>query len=177
MKKLFLIPLILFLIISCQDKKANEELEKLKTKAELTEQSKALIRCLYEEWNNRNTDAILEFHAPNAKYHHPSVGSEPILFEDAIDQFKGLWDAFPDITIEIEDIFAERNKVIVRFIARATHTKDFGGIPATGIVTEVSAMELFHIKDNRIVEVWEISDRLGLMQQLGMELQIKEAEE
>jgi steroid delta-isomerase-like uncharacterized protein len=177
MKQLILIPLVLIFIISCQDKKANEELENLKTKSELTEQNKALIRDLYEEWNNRNADVLLELHAPNAKYHHPSVGSEPILFEEAIEQMKMIWDAFPDITIDIEDLFAEGNKVIVRFIARATHTKDFGGIPATGIMTEVSAMEMFHIKDNRIVEVWEISDRLGLMQQLGMELKLMEATE
>ena len=177
MKKLILIPLVLIFILSCQDKEANEELENLKTKVELTEQNKALIRDLYEEWNNRNADVMLKLHAPNAKYHQPSVGSEPILFDEAIEQMKMIWDSFPDITIDIEDLFAEGNKVIVRFIARATHTKDFGGIPATGIMTEVSAMEMFHIKDNRIVEVWEISDRLGLMQQLGMELKLMKATE
>jgi len=177
MKKLILIPLVLFFIISCQDKKANEEPEKLKIKAELTEQNKALIRDFYEGWNNRNTNVMLELHAPNAKYHHPSVGSEPILFEEAIEQMKMLWDVFPDITIDIEDLFAEENKVVVRFIGRGTHTKDFGGIPVTGIMTEASGMEIYHIKDSKIAEVWEISDRLGLMQQLGMELQMKKAEE
>ena len=177
MKKLILIPLVLFFIISCQDKHSIAELEELKLKAEVTEQNIVMIRDFYEDWNNRNTDVMLELHAPNAKYHHPSVGSEPILYEEAIEQMKFLWDAFPDITLDIEDLFAEENKVVVRFIGRGTHAKDFGGIPATGIMTEASGMEIFHIKDSKIVEVWEISDRLGLMQQLGMELQMKKAEE
>jgi steroid delta-isomerase-like uncharacterized protein len=174
MKKLIFIPFVIFFTISCQDKNANEELEKLKIKAELTEQNKDLIRNFYKEWNNRNTDKILEFHTPDARYHHPSVGSDPILFEQAIEQMKMLWDAFPDITIDVEELFAEESKVAVRFIGRGTHTKDFGGIPATGVMTEASAMEIFHIKDGKIEDVWEISDRLGLMQQLGMELQIKD---
>lgn len=177
MKKFLFIPFFLFFIISCQDKHAIAELEELKLKAELTEQNKALIRDLYEEWNNRNIDVLIEMHAPNAKYHHPSVGSEPILFEEAMEQIKMLWDAFPDITIDIEDLFAEENKVVARFIGRGTHQKDFGGIPATGVMTEAAAIEMFHIKDSKIVEVWEISDVLGIMQQLGMELQIKKAEE
>jgi predicted ester cyclase len=40
--------------------------------------------------------------------------------------------------------------------------------------TEAGAIDIFHIVDGKIVEVWEISDRLGLMQQLGMELKPKE---
>ncbi len=51
---------------------------------------------------------------------------------------------------------------------------DLGGIPATGVKTEAGGIEIFHIEDGKIVEVWEISDTLGIMQQLGMELKPKE---
>jgi len=40
--------------------------------------------------------------------------------------------------------------------------------------TEADAMEIFHIEKGKIIEAWEISDRLGLMMQLGMELRPKE---
>jgi len=42
--------------------------------------------------------------------------------------------------------------------------------------TELGAIEIYHIVDGKIVEIWEISDRLSLMQQLGMELKPKEGE-
>ena len=83
------------------------------------------------------------------------------------------WKTFPDLTLTIEDLIAEGDKVVVRFIGRGTHLGDLGSIPATGLETEAGAIEIFHIKDGKIVEVWEISDALGLMQQLGMELQPK----
>ncbi len=85
-----------------------------------------------------------------------------------------LWQAFPDLTVIIEDLFAEGDKVVVRFIGRGIHQGNFGGIPATGIKAEALAIEIFHIRDGKIVEAWEISDRLGLMQRLGMELKPKE---
>ena len=84
------------------------------------------------------------------------------------------WQAFPDLTLTVEDIIAEGDKVVVRFIGRGTHKGDLGGIPATGAKTEAGAIEIFHIVDGKIVEVWEISDRLGILQQLGMELKPKE---
>jgi len=42
------------------------------------------------------------------------------------------------------------------------------------VKTEAGGIEIYHFKDGKIVEVWEISDALGLMQQLGMELKPKE---
>jgi predicted ester cyclase len=168
MKNLLIVfPLFILLCVSfgCQDKEAMSELEKFKIQAEVEEQNKVLIRKFFKEWNNRNIDILNELYVPNARYHHPSIGSTPISFENAMEMIKIFWQAFPDLTITIEDIFAKGNKVVVRFIGRGTHQGDLGGIPTTGI---------FHIVDGKIVEAWEISDRLGLMQQLGMELKPKE---
>jgi len=176
MKKLILIPLVLFFLISCQDKEELANYEDLKLQAELTEQNKILINDFINAWNSRNTEKMIQMHTSGAKYHHPTIGSSPILYEDAIEQMKMLWEAFPDIEVDIKDLFAEENRAVIRFIGRGTHMKDFGGIPATEVMTEASAMEIFHIKDGKIEEVWEISDRLGLMQQLGMELQMKKNE-
>jgi len=177
MKKLVMvIPLVILLCFTfgCQDKEAMTELEAMKAQAEVEEQNKELIRNFFEEWNNRNIDILNELYAPNAKFHHPSVGTTPISFEKAIEMIKMLWQAFPDLTVTIEDLFAEGDKVVVRFIGRGTHQGDLGGIPATGMKTEASAIEIFHIVDGKIVEAWEISDRLSLMQQIGMELKPKE---
>jgi steroid delta-isomerase-like uncharacterized protein len=163
----------LYFTFGCQDQEAISELKMFKTQAETVEQNKVLIRNFFKEWNNRNIDILSEMHATNAKYHHPSVGSSSIPVDEMMESVNMLWKAFPDITVDIEDLFAEGDKVVVRFIGRGTHQEDFGGIPANGVKTEASAMEIFHIVDGKIMEVWEISDRLGLMQQLGLELKPK----
>lgn len=150
------------------------ELEKFRAQAEVEEQNKELIRYFFEEWNNRKIDILNKMYAPDAKFFHPSIGTTPISFEEALEGIKIFWQAFPDLNVTIEDLIAEGDKVVVRFIGRGTHQGDFGGFPATGNKTEAGAIEIFRIEDAKIVEAWEISDRLGLMQQLGMELKPKE---
>ena len=90
MKKLCMIlplALILCFMVGCQDKEAMAELEEFRAQAAVEEQNKAIIRNLYEQWNNRNVDALKEMHAPNAKYNHPSAGATPIPFADALASF------------------------------------------------------------------------------------------
>jgi len=175
-KLLLLLPLamILCFMVGCQDKEAMAELEEFKVQEALEEQNKVLIRNFFEEWNNRNINVLNEMYAPNAKFHHPSLDITPIPFETALEMIKMHWQAFPDINVTIEDLIVEGDKVVVRFIGRGTHQGDLGGIPATGNKTEAGAIEIFRIEDGKIVEAWEISDRLGLMMQLGMELKPKE---
>jgi len=177
MKKLsMVIPFVILLcfIFSCQDKEAMAELEAMKAQAEVEEKNKELIRNLFEQWHSRNIDNMRKLYAPNAKFNHPSAGATPIPFEKALEGIQMYWQAFPDLTLTIEDLIAAGDKVVVRFIGRGIHQGDLGGIPATGMKTEASAIEIFHIEDGKIVEAWEISDTLGLMQQLGMELKPKE---
>ena len=177
MKKLLMILPLVFLLcftFGCQDKEAMAELEEFKAQVEVEEQNKELIRNLYEQWHSRNIDALTEMHAPNAKYNHPSAGATPIPFEKALEGMQMYWQAFPDLTLTVEDIIAEADKVVVRFMGRGTHQGDLGGIPATGLKTEAGGIEIYHFEDGKIVEVWEISDTLGIMQQLGMELKLKE---
>jgi predicted ester cyclase len=44
---------------------------------------------------------------------------------------KELVNAFPDLKFNIEEIVAERDLVVVRFLETGTHKGQFGPIPAT----------------------------------------------
>jgi len=178
-RSLAFFPLIILMAfaLGCQDQQALAELEGLRALENVEEQNKVLIRDLIEKWNDRNTDALKELYAPNANYHHPSLGATPISYEKASEMNEVFWQAFPDLTLTIEDLFAEGDKVAARFIGRGTHQGDLGEIPATQKMTEASALQIFHIVDGKIVETWELSDTLGLMQQLGMELRSAAVEE
>ncbi|MDH3680723.1 MAG: ester cyclase, partial [Acidimicrobiia bacterium] len=76
--------------------------------------------------------------------------------------------AFPDLSCTVEDIIAEGQKVMVRFIVRGTHLGAFRGVPATGKKIEMGGISLERCAGGKIVEGWHYSDALGMLQQLGM---------
>jgi steroid delta-isomerase-like uncharacterized protein len=76
--------------------------------------------------------------------------------------------AFPDARLTVEDYFAAGDKVAVRFRYGGTHSGEFMGIPATGKAFSVGGMNIFRIRDGKIVDNWSQLDMLGLLQQLGV---------
>jgi len=72
------------------------------------------------------------------------------------------------VIIKIDD------RVIFRFIKRDTHEGEYRGIPATGNQYESSWILITHIVNGKVVERREEFDRLGMIQQLGIELRPKE---
>ena len=180
MKKLLMIlplALIICFTVGCQDKEAMAELEEMKAQAEVEEQNMELIRNYLEELDKGNAEILREVYAPDAAYYFPSGIAEPMTVEQEIEQFKMFHAGIPDLVHEIEEIMATGDEVIVRFVARGTHTGDLGmGIPPTGNKVEVSSIVIFRIENGRVVEERQDADMLGFMQQLGMELKPKEAE-
>ena len=96
--------------------------------------------------------------------------------EETIEFGKMLKNGFPDFAYSIEELIAEDDIVISRFIFRGTHKGEFQGIPATGNKVEMSGFMMTRIKNGKIVEDKEEYDGLGFMIQLDMELKPKEAE-
>jgi steroid delta-isomerase-like uncharacterized protein len=74
----------------------------------------------------------------------------------------------PDFVMEIHEMVAEGDIVVIRWSATGTHAGDFNGFPATGRVVTLDAISIVRMKDGHIVEGWQEADRLGLGQQLGM---------
>ena len=179
MKKLyFVLPLTLILcfIVGCQDKEAMAELEEFKAQAEVEEQNKDVVRKMFEASNKGDFETYKEVLAPDFVYYFPLRSTKPMSREETIEMVKMLHNAFPDITLSIEELIATGDKVIMRFIERGTHKGEFMGIPATGNKYETSGISIFRIENGKIVEDKEDFDMLGLYQQLGMELKPKEAE-
>jgi steroid delta-isomerase-like uncharacterized protein len=78
------------------------------------------------------------------------------------------YSAFPDLRATIEDLIAARDRVVLRYSPRMTHQRDFMGIPATGKRLPSSGIGIYRIAAGKIQEEWVSTDRLGLMQQLGV---------
>jgi len=177
-KLLMIIPLVILLCFTfgCQNKEAMAELEEFKAQAEVEEQNKGLVKRMYEAFEKGDFEAYKEVVAPEYVWYLPSRSTKPTSREKTIEFGKMLKNGFPDFAYSIEELIAEDDIVMSRFIFRGTHEGEFQGIPATGNKVEMSGVMITRIENGKIVEDKEEYDGLGFMQQLGMELKPKEGE-
>lgn len=75
---------------------------------------------------------------------------------------------FPDAYFILEDILAEREKVVCRWTSQGTHRGEYLGIAPTGKRVMWTATAIYRIAGGKIAEVWGDMDRLGMLQQLGV---------
>ena len=75
--------------------------------------------------------------------------------------------AFPDLHLEIDDMFGEGDKVATAFTLTGTHQGEMMGMPATGRHVSVHGIIHSRVQDGRIVEEWELVDLAALFEQLG----------
>jgi steroid delta-isomerase-like uncharacterized protein len=76
--------------------------------------------------------------------------------------------AFHGLQVTVDDIMTVGDKVTARFTARGTHKGEFMGLPPTGKAITMTGIEIFRIKEGKIVELWGEANLMGLMQQLGI---------
>ena len=75
--------------------------------------------------------------------------------------------AFPRYKLIAEDLIAEGDKAVVRFMLHATHQGEFMGMPPTNRAVSIGSINFLHCVDGQIVEQWIDYDGLGMLQQLG----------
>jgi predicted ester cyclase len=78
----------------------------------------------------------------------------------------GLPAAFPDMHASIEELIAERDKVVCRGIFTGTQDAEIKGIAPTGRPVSLDFGEIYRVKDGHVVSYWCQMDVAGLMHQL-----------
>jgi steroid delta-isomerase-like uncharacterized protein len=94
----------------------------------------------------------------------PNIGTGPGAARQALTNYR---DAFPDLRLNICDLLADGDKVVLRWTARGSHRGELRGIAPTGKEITTTGITIFRIADGRIAEEWVNWDTLGLLQQLG----------
>ena len=131
-----------------------------------TDDNKAAVRQVYEAISGHNLDGYIQGLAANYVDHSLPPGLPPGI-ESSRMLMAGVFAAFPDLVITIEDMIAEGNSVAGRVTLRGTHQGDFQGIPPTGKQVAFTSIEVFRVGDGKITERWGEVDTLGMLQQLG----------
>jgi len=132
------------------------------------EQNKSIVRRWVEEgWNKGNVALIDQLYAPN--YYQHETGPETVNSSKALKEFvTGYLTAFPDLHFTVEDLVAEGDKVVWRFLASGHQNGAFMGLPSSGKAVNVKGTIIFRLENSRIVEGWLNLDILGLLQQVGI---------
>jgi predicted ester cyclase len=125
----------------------------------MTEENKAIARRVYEIISTGNFDRAEEVVDASAPDNELRPGDSPAKLIDTFKEtFSEAREGFPDLTITVEDVMAEGDKVTARVTMRGTHSGEFQGITPTGKRVEVKAIDMFRIKDSKIVEHWGHAD-------------------
>ena len=131
-------------------------------------QPEVLIRTFINEAFNKGNLSILEA-VIHTEYQYLSPDNRQLQGIGQLTEFiQAFRKAFPDLNLQIDDLFASNDRSCTAFTLRGTHEDDFMGIPATKKSVEVRGMVMSQFKDNKIIEDWEILDNLIFFQQLGV---------
>src|SRR5689334_14201654 len=134
-----------------------------------TEQNKVNYRRFIEEvWNKGNLAVLDEIAAPNLDTHFLPPDLE--IMKRFMVSYQ---EAFPDVSIRIEDLFAEGDRIVARLRMSGTHRGPYLNplktvMPPTGKKFNIQIIDICRFDPNgKWVECWSGFDELGQLRQLG----------
>lgn len=132
----------------------------------MSEENKAIVlRYMQQVWNEQRLDLVEQFLAEDV-----SVGNAPGLTDrNSVSAFiASTLETFPDLSMVIEDVIAEGNRVALRLTHSGTMRGELLGMPPTGKHATWLGVFIMHLADGKIAEIWGLSDVPSMMQQLGV---------
>lgn len=175
-KALILLPIFFICLFGCTNREVQAELDTLNAQSELEQQNLALVEKFIGTWNAEEYEMNDEFLAPQFKLYLPSNVEDPMAMEAYEEWFGRLFQNFPDLQFSILESFASGDRVCIRWELAATKTGADPDDPDPGNLLIMSAIEIYTVKDGKIVEERAEEDALGLQLQLGYQL-VKSIEE
>lgn len=134
-----------------------------------TEQNKAAAQRFYAEGFSKGDTAVVdEIFATSYDDHNALPMQEP-----GVEGFKKIMmmfrTSFPDLHFEVQDLIAEGDKVVARWVAHGTDSgSGYMGMPPTNRQADVPGIDILRFENGKVVERWGQVDYLGLMMQLGI---------
>ena len=140
------------------------------------ENNKALVSRFLEAQAKGNLNVIDEVLAPHFVDHDRLPGQAPDRegYKRAIAEYHA---AFSNVRFLVEDQVAEGEKVVSRFIVRATHDRrELMGVAPTGREVTYKAMAIHRIVGGKIVEEWAEGSNISAVMEQRLEQEMRERE-
>ncbi len=145
----------LFLFCSCQSTDKHSILEK----------NKEVVLAYHKVWSGAKIDNLDNILTPDFVCHY-LTSEEWTGIKEAKKNISDWLAIFPDWKEEIVDVIQEKDKVVTRYKATATHTKTYEGIDATGAPIGIYEVSIYRISNGRIAEQWAFPDDPSIKTQI-----------
>jgi steroid delta-isomerase-like uncharacterized protein len=109
-------------------------------------------------------DEILSENYVNHNIPVPGIPGTKAGFKQLVEATRN---AFPDLTVNVQDLIAEGDLVVFHDYVTATSRGDFFGVPPSGKPLKWTEIHFLRVADGQIVEHWTNFDQLGILKQLG----------
>ena len=129
------------------------------------DRAEELVRRLHAELlASRDLDRLGEFFAEDFTSHNMPPGFPP--GREGVKRFFATFrDAFPDITVEVDELVADGDRVAVATTTTGVHSGELLGAKPTGRRVSITGIDLVRV-DGKIVEHRGLTDTVGLLRQL-----------
>ena len=128
---------------------------------------RALAVDIWERFNAHDVSDYDERIAENFVNHNAAPGT-PKGPEGQRQVAARLYEAFPDLRFEIEEVFVAENRFAVLGWMNGTQEGQFGPFPATGKSYRVRHVHTFRVDDQgKLTEHLAVRDDVAMLQQLG----------
>jgi steroid delta-isomerase-like uncharacterized protein len=126
-----------------------------------------LVRRLHAALLDARDPAVVDaFFADDFVSHNNPPGFPPGV--DGVKQFFSMFrDAFPDVSVVIDELVADGDRVAVATTFTGTHHGELMGVAPTGKRVSVTGIDIVRVAGGRIVEHRGLTDIVGLMRQLS----------
>ena len=122
------------------------------------EENKATLLRAIDELNKGNLDFIDDVFSPNFALYSPTSPNWPRGLEGARKMITQLRMILPDVHATVEDIFAEGDKVAVRWTFRGTYQGEAKlGFPNPGERCVVVTISTYRFVDGKIEDDWGVT--------------------
>jgi steroid delta-isomerase-like uncharacterized protein len=130
------------------------------------ESNKSLVREFISRMVSDSASEVLDqYLAPDFIDHYAPPEQEPGR-EGVKRVFERARNILADLRVELEDILAEKDRVVIRLKANAVQVGSFMGFPPTGKEVSWTTISIYRIEDGKIAERWGLMDHAYLLRQL-----------
>ena len=116
--------------------------------------------------NEHNGDHAANYMNPDMQWYGGTVGTVTGRANVA-GLFAGVIAAFPDAHITINDIFGQRDQVVVRVVVSGTQEGAILGIPASGRHVQWDGVDVYRLSDGKISNIWAGDDWTAILNDTG----------
>ena len=131
--------------------------------------ARSVARSYFEALDRRERQAPTQWYAPDGVGRFYGLQDEPNPRSEVQAFFDELFDAFPDFSLEILDLYAEGDHAVVRWRGTGSFTgsSTFMGLVPTGQRLDLEGVGIVHVRDGKIARIDAYTDTAEMARQLG----------